>query len=151
MKNFFNEFKEFAMRGNVIDMAVGVVIGAAFGKIVGSLVSNIIMPPIGLILGDIDFSNLFINLSSKPAASLAEAKAANIPVIAYGSFINTCIEFLIIAFAIFILIKQINRFMPKPPPAETRLCPFCKQPIADDATRCPHCTSELPAVTPEEA
>jgi large conductance mechanosensitive channel len=144
MKNFINEFKEFAMRGNVIDMAVGVVIGAAFGKIVSSLVSNIIMPPLGVLLGGIDFSNFFINLSSKPAASLAEAKAANIPVIAYGSFINTVLEFLIIAFAIFILIKQINRFMPKPEPApEPRLCPYCKQPIADDATRCPHCTSML--------
>lgn len=143
MKDFFKEFKEFAMRGNVIDMAVGVVIGAAFGKIVGSLVSNIIMPPLGLIIGGIDFSNFFINLSNKPVASLAEAKAANIPVIAYGSFFNTVLEFLIVAFAIFILLKQINRMMPKAPEPATRLCPYCKQPIADDATRCPHCTSIL--------
>ena len=151
MKNIFNEFKDFAMRGNVIDMAIGVVIGAAFGKIVGSLVSNIIMPPLGLLLGGIDFSNFFINLSSTPVDSLAAAKAANLPVIAYGAFINTIIEFLIIAFAVFLLIKQINRFMPKPPPAETRLCPFCKQPIAEDATRCPHCTSELPLVKTDNA
>lgn len=142
---FFKEFKDFAMRGNVIDMAVGVVIGGAFGKIVTSLVNNIIMPPIGALLGGMDFSDYFIALSTKHVDTLAEAKAAGIPVIAYGSFLNTILEFLIIAFAIFIVIKQINRFSPKPEPAPApRLCPYCKQPVADDATRCPHCTSELP-------
>ena len=102
MKEFFNEFKSFAMRGNVIDMAVGVVIGAAFGKIVSSLVSNVIMPPLGLLLGGIDFSNFFINLGKTPVNTLQEAQAANVPVLAYGAFLNTVIEFLIISFAIFI-------------------------------------------------
>ena len=140
------EFKEFAMRGHVLDMAVGVVVGGAFGKIVTSLVNNIIMPPFGVLLGGIDFSDFFIPLSTEHVDSLAEAKATGIPVIAYGSFLNTVIEFLIIAFAIFMVLKQLNRFLPKPEPApEPRLCPFCRQPIADDATRCPHCTSELPA------
>jgi large conductance mechanosensitive channel len=149
MKAFFDEFKNFAMRGNVIDMAVGVVIGAAFGKIVSSMVSNIIMPPLGLVLGGVDFTNFFINLGTTPVKTLQEAQAANVPVIAYGAFLNTVIEFLIIAFAIFLIVKQINRFMPKPEPApEPRLCPYCKQPIADDATRCPHCTSMLD--TPED-
>ena len=104
MKEFFNEFKSFAMRGNVIDMAVGVVIGAAFGKIVSSLVSNVIMPPLGLILGGIDFSNFFINLGKTPVKTLQEAQAANVPVLAYGAFLNTVIEFLIISFAIFIMV-----------------------------------------------
>ncbi len=139
------EFKKFIMRGNVLDMAVGIIIGAAFGKIVSSLVDDIIMPPIGLILGKVDFSNLFINLSSTPAATLAEAKAAGLPIIAYGAFLNTLVNFLIVAFAIFVLIKQVNRIIPKkqedaPAP---RTCPYCKQEIADDATRCPHCTSQL--------
>lgn len=151
MKEFFNEFKSFAMRGNVIDMAVGVVIGAAFGKIVSSLVSNVIMPPLGLLLGGIDFSNFFINLGKTPVNTLQEAQAANVPVLAYGAFLNTVIEFLIISFAIFIVVKQINRFMPKAEPApEPRLCPYCKQPVADDATRCPHCTSMLEAPEPKE-
>ena len=143
---FFKEFKEFAMRGSVIDMAVGVVIGGAFGKIVTSLVNDIIMPPIGVLLGGIDFSDFFIPLSlTQHVETLADATAAGIPVIAYGSFINVLIEFLIIAFAIFLVIKQINRMRPAPAPApEPRLCPYCKQPVADDATRCPHCTSELP-------
>ena len=106
------------------------------------------MPPIGVLLGGIDFSDFFIPLSmnGEKVETLADAKAAGIPVIAYGSFLNTILEFLIIAFAIFIVIKQLNRLMPKPAPvADPRLCPFCRQPIADDATRCPHCTSELPA------
>ena len=138
------EFKEFAMRGNVVDLAVGVVVGGAFGKIVSSLVSNIIMPPIGLLLGGIDFSNFFITLGKQHVETLAEAQAQNVPVIAYGAFLNTVIEFLIVAFAVFLMIKQINRFSPKPAPAaEPRLCPYCHEPIADEATRCPHCTSEL--------
>ena len=137
------EFKDFALRGNVVDMAVGVVIGAAFGKIVSSLVSDIIMPPIGFVLGGIDFSNLFIPLSKIPESTLAEAKEAGVPVIAYGSFINNVIDFLIVAFAIFLCIKQINHFFPKAPAKEPRKCPYCKEVIADDATRCPHCTAEL--------
>lgn len=139
-----SEFKKFIMRGNVLDMAVGIIIGAAFGKIVTSFVNDILMPPIGLLLGQVDFSHLFFNLSSQPAASLAEAKAAGLPVIAYGSFINSVIDFLIVAFAIFLLIKQVNRIMPKKEEAKTaRLCPYCRMEIADDATKCPHCTSSL--------
>ncbi|MBQ9881389.1 MAG: large conductance mechanosensitive channel protein MscL [Synergistes sp.] len=140
------EFKDFAMRGNVMDMAVGVIIGGAFGKIVGSLVTDILMPPIGYLLGGTDFSNLFINLGDKPVATLADAQANNIPVIAYGSFINNIINFLIQAWAIFLIIKAINRMTPKKPEApakEPRLCPHCFGEVDDRATRCPHCTSEL--------
>ncbi len=137
------EFKEFAARGNVMDMAVGVIIGGAFGKIVSSLVDNVIMPPIGMFMGGIDFANLFINLSKTPAATLAEAKELNIPVIAYGQFLNTVIDFLVIAFVIFLMIRQMNRMFPKPAEAPKRACPFCKETIADDATRCPHCTAVL--------
>lgn len=111
------EFKEFAVKGNVIDMAVGVVIGGAFGKIVNSLVADVIMPPIGLLLGKVDFSNLFLNLSGTPAASLAEAKAKGLATLNYGVFLNTTIEFLIIAFAIFVVVKQINRLKREAPPA----------------------------------
>lgn len=109
MSNFLSEFREFAVKGNVVDLAVGLIIGAAFGKIVSSLVDDVIMPPIGLLLGKVDFSDLFINLSGQDFASLAAAKAAGAPVIAYGSFINTIINFVIIAFAVFLLVKQINR------------------------------------------
>ena len=140
-----DEFKKFIMRGNVLDMAVGVIIGAAFGKIVSSFVSDILMPPLGVLLGKVDFSNLFINLSSQPVASLAEARAAGLPVIAYGAFLNTVIDFLIVAAAIFLLIKQVNRLFPakeEEAPAP-RLCPYCKTEIPEEATRCPHCTSEL--------
>ena len=136
-------FKKFIARGNMIDMAVGVVIGGAFGKIVTSLVNDIIMPPLGKLMGDVDFSNLFLNLSDKHVATLAEAKKAGLAVIAYGNFINTIIDFLIVAFAVFLVIKQINRIAPKAPAKAPRLCPFCKTEIPDDATRCPHCTSEL--------
>ncbi len=137
------EFKDFALRGNVVDMAVGVIIGAAFGKIVSSLVSDVIMPPLGYLMGGIDFSNLFLPLSKVPVSTLAEAKEMGVPVIAYGQFLNNVIDFLIIAFAIFIIISQINRMFPKAPAKEARKCPFCKEAIADDATRCPHCTAEL--------
>lgn len=137
------DFKDFAVRGNVIDMAVGVIIGGAFGKIVSSLVDNVIMPPLGLILGGVDFSNLFINLGGKPVATLAEAKEMNVPVLAYGQFINTVVDFLIIAFVIFLCIRQMNKLFPKPVEAPKRLCPFCCEPIADNATRCPHCTAIL--------
>ncbi|TYZ20606.1 large conductance mechanosensitive channel protein MscL [Selenomonas ruminis] len=139
------EFKKFIMRGNVLDMAVGIIIGAAFGKIVTSFVNDVLMPPIGLILGQVDFSNLFINLSGKPVATLAEAKAAGLPVIAYGSFLNAVIDFLIVAFAIFLMIKQVNRLVPQKeePEKEPHLCPYCKTEIPEDATKCPHCTSDL--------
>ena len=138
------DFKNFAMRGNVLDMAVGVIIGAAFGNIIASLVSDILMPPIGMLLGGIDFSNFFINLSGTPVATLAAAKAANIPVISYGAFIDAIFNFLIQAGAIFFLIRFANRLMPPAPaPAPKRKCPFCFSDIDDHATRCPHCTSQL--------
>ena len=142
------EFREFAMRGNVIDMAVGVVIGAAFGKIVTSFVSDILMPPLGLLLGKVDFSNLFISLSGNAFPSLAAAKAAGAATLNYGVFLNTVLDFLIVAFAIFLLIKQVNRFMKKPEPAaapSTKDCPYCIAAIPLKATRCPHCTSEVRA------
>ena len=141
----WNEFKKFALKSNMIDLAIGVIIGGAIGKVVTSFVNDILMPPIGLLLGRVDFSNLFLNLSSTPAATLTEARDAGLPVIAYGSFLNAVVDFLIVAFAIFLLIKQVNRLMPKKEAKAARLCPYCRQEIADDATRCPHCTSELPA------
>ena len=134
------EFRDFAVRGNVVDMAVGVVIGGAFGKIISSLVEHVIMPPIGMIMGGVDFSNRFINLGKTPVATLAEAKEMNVPVIAYGQFLNTIIDFLIIAFVIFLVVRQMNRVFPKEEAAPARIC---KHPIADDATRCPHCTAVL--------
>ena len=138
------DFKNFAMRGNVLDLAVGVIIGAAFGKVIASLVTDILMPPIGLALGGVDFSNLFINLSGTPAATLAEATEAGLPVISYGLFINTIINFLIQAWAIFWVIRFANRMSkPAPAPAPKRKCPFCFSEIDDNATRCPHCTSQL--------
>lgn len=141
--SFFKEFRTFALKGNVMDMAVGVIIGAAFSKIVTSLVANIIMPPIGKIVGDIDFSNLFINLSDKPVTTLAEAAKLKVPVIAYGLFLTNIIDFLIIAFVIFILISQLNKLKKEEVLEAARLCPYCKSEIAKDATRCPHCTSQL--------
>lgn len=142
--SFNEELKKFIMRGNVMDMAVGVIIGGAFGKIVSSLVSDVIMPPLGMILGKMDFSNLFISLNGTHYLTLAEAKKAGAPVIAYGSFINSVLDFLILAMIIFIMVRQINKLTPKPAPKlEPRLCPFCKTEIAKDATRCPHCTSHL--------
>lgn len=138
------EFKKFVMRGNVMDLAVGVIIGGAFGKIVASFVSDVLMPPLGLLMGNVDFSNLFINLGKVPVNTLAEAKAANVPVIAYGQFINACIDFLILAFAVFMMVQQVNKLLPKEEPApEPRKCPYCKSEIDAEATRCPHCTSEL--------
>lgn len=138
------DFKKFAMRGNVMDMAVGVIIGGAFGKIVTSVVNDIVMPPVGMLLGNVDFSNLFISLNGKKYATLDAAKKAGAPVLAYGSFMNTVIDFLILAFIIFMMIRQINKLTPAPAPKpEPRLCPYCKSEIADDATRCPHCTSHL--------
>ena len=142
------EFKEFAMRGNVLDMAVGIIIGLAFGKIISSLVDDIIMPPIGLLLGNVDFTNLFINLSDKQYPSLAAAKAAGAATINYGIFINAVLNFLIIAFAIFLLLRQVNRMQrqkEQPEQPATKNCVYCLSRIAAKATRCPNCTSELKA------
>jgi len=148
----FKEFKEFAMRGNVVDMAVGIVIGAAFGTIVKSFVDDVLMPPIGLLLGNVDFNNLFIILkegakAAGPYASLAAAKAAGAVTLNWGIFINTIISFIIIAFAVFLVIKGINRMKreKEAPPAEltTKECPFCFTTIASKATRCPNCTSQF--------
>jgi large conductance mechanosensitive channel len=143
------EFKEFAMRGNVLDMAVGIIMGAAFGRIVSSVVNDIIMPPIGLVLGHVDFSNLFINLSGVHYDSLADAKKAGAALISYGAFLNTVIDFLIVAFVVFLLVKQVNRMMkpqPAPAPLPTKECPYCVSGgIALKATRCPHCAAELQA------
>jgi large conductance mechanosensitive channel len=141
------EFKEFAMRGNVVDMAVGIIIGAAFGKIVTSAVNDIIMPPIGLLLGKVDFTSLFLNLSPTHYNSIAEAKAAGAPTINYGLFINTILDFTIVAFVLFLIIRQINRLKSQPAPASptTKPCPFCLSAIPLGATRCPNCTSEVKA------
>jgi large conductance mechanosensitive channel len=139
------EFKEFIMRGNVVDLAVAVIIGGAFGKIITSFVEDMLMPPIGLALGNVDFSNLFLNLSGKDYPSVAVAKAAGAATLNYGMFFNHIINFLIIAFAIFLLIKQINR-MQKPAPAAaptTKDCPYCLSAVPLKATKCAHCTSEL--------
>jgi large conductance mechanosensitive channel len=138
------EFKAFAMRGNLLDMAVGIILGTAFGNIVSSLVADILMPPIGKLLGNLDFSSLFINLSGQAFPSVAAAKAAGAPTINYGVFTNTIIDFVIVAFVLFLLIKQVNRAMPRPVPAPTtRDCPLCLSPIPLRATRCRHCTSEV--------
>jgi large conductance mechanosensitive channel len=143
----FKEFKEFILRGNVVDLAVGIIIGGAFGKIVSSLVSDVLMPPLGKLMGNVDFSGLFINLSGNPYPSLAAAKAAGAATINYGLFINTIIDFIIVAAAIFVLIKQVNRFKK---PAEvaapaTKACSYCLTNVPIKATRCPACTSELKA------
>jgi large conductance mechanosensitive channel len=144
----FKEFKEFAMRGNVLDMAVGIIIGAAFGAIVTSLVSDILMPPLGKLIGHMDFSNMFYALDGASYPTIAAAKAAGAATVNYGLFINTVINFLIVAFAIFILIRQVNRWTTKPAPAAvptTKNCPFCQSEIPVKATRCGHCTSQLTA------
>lgn len=140
------EFKEFIARGNVIDLAVAVVIGAAFGKIVTSFVEGIIMPPIGLLLGNADFSNLFIDLSGQRPVSLADAQLRGLPVIAYGTFLNTLVSFLIIAFAVFLMVKAVNRLKANPPPPpDTKDCPFCLTAIPLAATRCAACCAEVAA------
>lgn len=139
------EFKEFAMRGNVVDLAVGVIIGGAFGKIVGSLVDDVIMPPIGLLMKGVNFSDLFLNLSSTPYATLDEATKAGAPIIKYGVFFNSVINFLIVAFVLFLLIRQMNRMRheaPAPAPS-TRACPYCLSNIPLKATRCAYCTMEV--------
>ncbi|MGB9070848.1 MAG: large-conductance mechanosensitive channel protein MscL [Candidatus Acidiferrales bacterium] len=141
----FKEFKAFAMRGNVLDMAVGIIIGAAFGRIITSFVGDIIMPPLGLIIGRVDFSSLFLNISGTSYSTLAAAKAANAATINYGIFLNTVIDFLIVAFVIFLLVRQVNHWS-KPAPAATpttKECPYCLTQIPLKATRCPACTSEV--------
>lgn len=146
------EFKEFAVKGNVVDMAVGIIIGAAFGTIVQSLVNDVIMPPIGMLMGDVDFSDLFVVLSqgteAGPYTTLESARAAGAVVIAWGAFLNTVISFLIVAFAVFLLIRYINKLKrpaetPEPVAETMKKCPYCFSDIAIEATRCPNCTSEL--------
>jgi large conductance mechanosensitive channel len=142
------EFREFAARGNVIDLAVGVIIGAAFGKIVTSAVNDLLMPPIGMAIGRVDFADLFVTLDGSSWPSLEAAKAAAAPAIAYGQFLNTIIEFIVVAFAVFVMVKQINRLKtpePTAPSEEARDCPFCVSRISKKATRCPHCTSAVQA------
>jgi large conductance mechanosensitive channel len=141
----FKEFKEFVMRGNVLDLAVGIIIGAAFGKIVTSLVSDIVMPPLGVLLGKVDFANLFIDLSGDHHTTVAAAKAAGAATINYGLFLNTVVDFVIVAFIIFLVIRQANRFKRQPAPVTptTKGCTFCYTVIPIQATRCPNCTSQL--------
>jgi len=143
-------FKDFALRGNVVDLAIGIVIGGAFSNIVSSFVSDILMPPIGLLLGNTDFSNFFINLSGRRYDSLAAAEEAGAATINYGVFINTILDFVIIAFALFLIVRQINRLQrqkeeEKPAEPTTKQCPYCMTEIPVEATRCPHCTSHLEA------
>jgi large conductance mechanosensitive channel len=140
----FKEFKEFALKGDVLDMAIGIIIGVAFGKIVTSVVNDILMPPLGLLLGKVDFSNLFINISGRPVASLAAAKAAGAATVNYGLFLNNVIDFILVAFVVFLLVKQVNRFRRQPAPVPTtKECPFCLSVIPLKATRCPSCTSQI--------
>ena len=143
----WKEFKEFAVRGRAVDLATGVVLGAAFGRIVTSLVNDILMPPVGRVLGRVDFSNLFINLSAQRYASLAEAEAAGAATINYGRFLNTVIEFMIVALALFLVIRQVNRLQrePEAPPTvpASKECPYCFTAIPIKATRCPNCTSQV--------
>jgi len=141
----WKEFKKFALRGSVVDLAIGLVVGAAFGKIVTSFVNDILMPPIGLLLGRVSFTDLFISLSGEHYATLAEAQAAGAATINYGVFINTVLDFVIVAFAVFLFVRQITRMRREELPAEpeTKECPYCLSTIPIKATRCPHCTSEL--------
>src|SRR5271168_4391693 len=145
----FKEFKEFAMRGNVLDMAVGIVIGAAFGKIIASFVEDVLMPPLGLLVGKVDFSNLFVNLSGKSFETIAAAKSAGVPTLNYGLFLNTCINFLIIAFAVFLLVRAVNQMKraekPAAPAPPTKPCPHCLMDVRLAAKKCGHCTSALSA------
>jgi large conductance mechanosensitive channel len=143
-----SEFKTFIMRGNVMDLAVGIVIGAAFTTVVNSFVTDLLMPPMGLLLGKVDFANLFVSLNGQPFASVAAAKAAGAPTLNYGMFINTVINFVIVGFAVFFIVKQVNRLQgpePAAAPPTTRPCPQCAMDIPKAARRCPHCTSDLGA------
>lgn len=149
MKKTVDEFKAFIMRGNVVDMAVGVIIGGAFGKIITSLVNDVIMPPIGLLMGKVDFTNLFWTLNGQVYPTLAEAEKAGAPILRYGMFINTVVNFLIVAFVIFLVVKQLMGMFQKPVPASaptapsTKDCPYCFSTIAIKATRCPNCTAQI--------
>ena len=153
MKKFIEEFKAFALKGNVMDMAVGVIIGAAFGKIVTSLVNDIFMPILSLVTGGMNVSGLFVQLGKSDVAyaSVDAAKEAGVATLNYGMFIQTVIDFVLMALCIFLFVKLISNLRKKPeapaPAPEPRLCPYCKQAVADDATRCPHCTSQLDVVT----
>lgn len=140
------EFKEFAMRGNVLDMAVGIIVGAAFGTIVTSFVNDVLMPPLGLLLGKVDFANLFVTLKGEHFATLAQAKTAGATTLNYGLFLNTVVNFLIVAFAVFLLVRQVNRLRRAPEPVAaptTKECPYCCSAIPLKAARCPQCTSEI--------
>ena len=140
----FKEFKEFAMRGSVVDLAVGLIIGVAFGKIITSLVNDILMPPIGLLAGHVNFESLFVTLSGGPFKTLADAKAAGAPTINYGLFLNSVIDFILVAFAVFLVVRWINKLRRQPEATPTtKGCPFCKSTIALEATRCSQCTSQL--------
>ena len=145
---FLRDFKEFALRGSVLDMAVGIVLGVAFGRIITSFVDDILMPPLGLLLGHVDASNLFISLTGKHFDTLAAAKAAAAPTLNYGVFLNNVLNFLLVAFAIFVLVRQVNRFRraQEAPAPTTKDCPYCLSAVPLKATRCPHCTSQLGAV-----
>ena len=145
-----DEFKKFAVRGNLADLAAGIVIGAAFTGVVSSFVNDILMPPIGLVIGRVDFQNLFVNLSNRHFESVAAAKAAGAPTLNYGIFINQILNFIIVAFAVFLLIRQMNKMNtaisgPPPTPVPTKECPQCASTIPRKARRCAHCTSEIPA------
>lgn len=144
-RGFLNEFKKFAMRGNLVDLAIGVILGAAFGKIVTSFVSDVLMPPLSLLTGQKDFTQMFLPLRRDFVGTLAEAKAKGIPVLAYGTFLQSVIDFLVVAFVIFLFIRQMNKFIHKEAAAApaTKECQFCKMPIPISAMRCPHCTSAI--------
>ena len=144
------EFKAFISRGSVVDFAVGIVVGAAFGRIVTSLVNDIIMPPIGLLLGGVPFASLFIPLNGQHYNSLGEAQAANAPTINYGLFLNNIVDFLIVAVAVFVMVRALQRLLPPPASEETRACPHCLSKIPKGATRCAHCTSKIEAEVEEE-
>ena len=141
----WKEFRAFVLRGNVLELAIAVVLGAAFGRVVTSLVEDVLMPPIGLAMGGVDFKNLFIDLSGAGYATLPEAQAAGAATVRYGVFLNTVVSFLVVALTVFLLVRQINRFFPSTAPAApiTRDCPFCLSPVPLNARRCAHCTSEL--------
>jgi len=143
------EFKAFIMRGNVVDLAVGIVIGAAFGGVVSSFVNDLLMPPIGLVIGRVNFADLFVSLTGRSYPTLAAARAAGAPTLNYGLFLNTVINLVIIAFAVFLVVRQVNRLKGPPPPAPpTRECPHCATAIPAKARRCPHCTSDIAAPQP---
>ena len=143
MKKLLTDFKAFVMRGNILDLAVGVMIGGAFGSIVSSLVNDIFMPVIGLLLGGLNVSGAFLALDGKAYASIDAAVAAGVGTLNYGMFLQKIIDFLIMAFCVFLVLRLMTKLMPKKPAKEARKCPFCLQPVDDQATRCPHCTSQL--------